>query len=150
MRLSKQETNSVNVITTFPVQIDTTFSKELFINYLNQTNIKYPEIVYAQAILETGNFSSKLFRNNNNLFGMKKIGNRPTASKGSKDGYAYFETWKKSVLDYAIYQSLYLKNKSKEEYYNYLSTVYATDSTYITKIKLIELEYNDIKKNNNR
>ena len=33
-------------------------------------DIKYPDIVYAQAILETGWFTSRLYLENNNLFGL--------------------------------------------------------------------------------
>ena len=137
---------------TFPVQIDSTLTKENVILFLLEINIKYPEIVYAKIMLETGNLSSQICRENNNLFGMKTIGNRPTTNKGSKNGYAYFESWKDSIIDYLLYQSLYLKNKSKEEYYNYLLNTYSQDSNYIYKIKELEESYYIIKEtyDNNR
>lgn len=131
---------------TFPIKIkkDTSFSKEKFINYVYSLNPKYPEIIIAQAILETGNFSSFLFYNNNNLFGMTTIGNRPTTSIGSEHGFAYFKTWKDSVLDYLIYQCLYLNDKTYEEYLQYLDDVYAEDESYINKVQTIANEYKSL------
>ena len=76
---------------------------------------------------------------------MKTIGSRPTTSIGSRYGFAYFKTWRDSVLDYVIYQCLYLNNKSYEEYLYYLGNVYAEDPNYINKIKNIVKEYNLIK-----
>lgn len=124
---------------------DTTFSEIELVHYLEILNVKHPDIVYAQAKLESGNFNSPLFKLNNNLFGMKAIGKRPTTSIGSRYGFAYFKTWRDSVLDYVIYQCLYLNNKSYEEYLHYLDTVYAEDPDYINKIKNIAEEYNLLK-----
>ena len=124
---------------------DTTFSEIELVHYLEMLNVKYSDIVYAQAKLESGNFNSPLFKLNNNLFGMKTIGSRPTTSIGSRYGFAYFKTWRDSVLDYVIYQCLYLNNKSYEEYLYYLGNVYAEDPNYINKIKNIVKEYNLIK-----
>jgi uncharacterized FlgJ-related protein len=129
--------------TTLPVDIekDTTFSKEKFIKYVHSLNPKYPDIIIAQAILETGHFKSFIFHNNNNLFGMTIIGDRANMANGHQYGYAYFDTWKKSVIDYVIYQSLYLNNKSREEYLEYLDSVYAEDPCYIDKIQTISKNY---------
>ncbi len=124
---------------------DTTFSEIELVHYLEKLNVKYPDIVYAQAKLESGHFNSPVFKLNNNLFGMTTIGNRPTTSIGSRYGFAYFNTWRDSVLDYVIYQCLYLKDKSYEEYLYYLDTVYAEDPNYIIKIKNIVEEYNLLK-----
>lgn len=124
---------------------DTTFSEVALVHYLEELNIKYPDIVYAQTKLESGNFNSPLFKLNNNLFGMTTIGNRPTTCKGSKYGFAYFNTWKDSVLDYLIYQCLYLNDKTYEEYLQYLDSVYAEDEEYINKIKNIAAEYKLLK-----
>lgn len=124
---------------------DTTFSEVALVHYLEELNVKYPDIVYAQAKLESGNFNSPLFKLNNNLFGMTTIGDRPTTCKGSKYGFAYFNTWKNSVLDYLIYQCLYLNDKTYEEYLQYLDSVYAEDEEYTSKIKNIAAEYKSLK-----
>ncbi len=111
------------------------FSIQELKKYIKRLNIQHPDIVYAQAVLESGNFKSFLVKQNNNLFGMRMIGNRPTSSNGSKDGYAYFDTWQESVLDYCIYQCLYLSNNTQEEYLSYLERTYAEDPNYRNKIE---------------
>jgi uncharacterized FlgJ-related protein len=111
------------------------FTRDKLKNYLEQLNVKYPDIVMAQAELESGGFTSKLFRENNNMFGMKISTSRPTTQNGEQNGYAYYNTWRESVLDYAMYSATYLnKIKSKPEYLQYLGEHYAEDSCYVKKI----------------
>ena len=114
------------------------FNDSVFIEYLRAINIKFPEIVYAQAVLETGNFKSKIFNTNNNLFGMKEATKRPTLAKGTELEHAYYDTWKESVIDYALYQARYLSSiRSEAQYFEYLEANYAEDPEYINKIKNI-------------
>lgn len=114
------------------------FSEEKFIHYLKELNVKFPYIVYAQAMLETGNFKSKVFRENNNLFGMKCATSRATTNKGEQYNHAMFDTWRESIMDYALYQSRYLNSiRSEEQYYSYLSSSYAEDSGYVNKLRAI-------------
>jgi len=97
----------------------------------------HPDIVYAQAMLESNNGRSKIFRESNNLFGMKLAKNRPTTAIDEQFGHAYYSTWKASVIDYALYQSAYLRGLSKESYFKYLSQNYAEDVEYVNKLKAI-------------
>jgi len=114
------------------------FTEKRLVEHLKKLNVKYPEIVYAQAKLETGYFKSKFFLENNNLFGMKLAYIRPTVAKGQKDGHAFYDDWQDSVVDYALYQSYYLRDvKTKEQYLSYLKQYYAADSLYIDKLKKI-------------
>jgi len=113
-----------------------TFSETKLLTYLKELNVKYPHIIYAQSKLETGNFTSKIFRENNNLFGMKQAVTRATTNKGTQYGHAYFDTWRESVIDYAIYQSRYLSSlKTEDSYYDYLSRNYAEDTNYVSKLR---------------
>ena len=73
--------------------------KELLVEH-----IKYPKLVFAQALVESGDLKSKLCKFNNNLFGMRYPENRKTYACGSRRGYAKYQSWKKSVMDYALYQ----------------------------------------------
>lgn len=59
--------------------------------------------VFCQAAFETGNFSSVIFREQNNLFGMKLARIRPTTATGEQRGHATFKSIADSVKDYAIY-----------------------------------------------
>lgn len=114
------------------------FSEDKFKTMLIDMNFKFPDIVHAQAILETGTFSSRIFKENNNLFGMKISRLRPTTHKGEHNGHAYYDDWKDSVLDYALYQARYLNNlKTREEYLSYLNRVYAEDTLYVSKLRTI-------------
>lgn len=111
------------------------FSPEKLKAYILSLNIKYPHIVLAQAEIETGHFTSNIFKENHNLFGMKVATKRPTTNKGEENGHAYYDNWKESVVDYAFYSAQYLKDiKSEKEYLQYLKQSYAQDTTYVTKI----------------
>lgn len=115
-----------------------TFSKENLIAYIDNINIKFPKIVYAQACIETGYFTSSIFKENNNLFGMKCARSRCYTHQGPFRGHAKYENWKMSVIDYALYQSAYLRKLNTEaQYYQYISENYAQDPNYINKVKSI-------------
>ncbi len=106
--------------------------------YILELNIKFPHIVYAQAQLESGEFKSHIFRENNNFFGMKVATKRPTTNKGEENGHAFFDHWRDCVVDYALYQAQYLSDlKTETEYYEYLGQNYAEDPNYVAKLKKI-------------
>jgi len=90
--------------------------------------LEYPYIVYAQAILETGNFQSSLCKESNNLFGLKRSGK-----------YAKYNHWMDSVKDYMER----VQNKYNDgDYYNFLDSIgYAEDSTYCYKLRKLAEEY---------
>lgn len=111
-------------------------------SFIKTLNLQHPDIVYAQAMLESGNLTSNLLKTNNNLFGMKVPGSRAKVSVKNKSQYSYFEKttlegWQMSVIDYALWQSRYANYKSKDEYFKYLSRCYAEDPGYVDKLKKI-------------
>lgn len=109
------------------------FNEERLVEYLEKCNVKNPDIVLRQAKLETGHFSSKHFREDNNLFGMKYAYNRPTTAIGRNvNGTAIYHSWQHSVIDYMIFQDKYYKGG---DYYQFLKRVYAEDSVYTRKLK---------------
>jgi flagellum-specific peptidoglycan hydrolase FlgJ len=102
-------------------------------------NIQHPDVVYAQAVLESGNFKSDLFLRNNNLFGMGVPSNRRMLTINTKGKFSdykanYLKGWQLSVIDYALWQDTYAYNLTKEEYLDYLSLAYAEDPFYVKKI----------------
>lgn len=103
--------------------------------------IKYPEVVFAQAVLESGNFKSDLCRNSNNLFGMKMPKRRETLAIGKrKSNYAIFNSWTDSVNDYLLWQNFVLERndiQSKNDYLKYLHKVYAENKNYVSLLKKI-------------
>lgn len=120
------------------------FSKRNFYEFLKKMNIKFPELVFAQAYKESG-FKSPLWKNNRNPFGMKEATRRPNTQNGTQNGYAYYDTWKDVVIDYALYQSYVglSKMKTEKEYLtflkemNYYDVNHPNNVTYLNDLKYI-------------
>jgi uncharacterized FlgJ-related protein len=110
------------------------FSKENMIKLIIDLNIAHPDIVIAQAIIESGNFKSNIFKENNNLFGMKMPEYRKTTAIGINRGHAVYSSWRESVIDYALWQGKRARYSTKNQYLRRLKS-YAADPNYITKIK---------------
>ena len=110
------------------------FSEASLKRLLYIMKVEHPEIVFIQAQIESGNFKSNIFKEGNNLFGMKVAERRITTAIGKIRGHAAYLSWKDSVLDYKLMQEKYAKGKSKQQYLAYLKN-YAEDPNYITKIK---------------
>lgn len=90
-------------------------------------DIKHPEIVYAQALLETGYFKSKGCIRDHNLFGLYN---------SKKRQYHKFSHWTESVKAYKEW--VQYKYKPPNDYYEFLSSLpYATDKNYIKILKQI-------------
>lgn len=102
--------------------------------------IKFPDLALAQAILESGNFKSKIAIQNNNFFGMRLPKSRQTTAVGQKSGYARYLSWKDSVRDFKMWQdSLFKKkpNMTRSQYLSYLNRIYSETPNYISQIRLI-------------
>ena len=89
---------------------------------IKQNGLSHPRIVIAQALLETGYFTSRLCLECNNLFGLRR-----------KDGsYYQFDNWEESVKAYKNYVQYKYKGGS---YLNFLRVLgYAEDPDYTTKV----------------
>jgi len=119
------------------------FSEEKLIQMLKDLNVKYPYIVLAQSRIETGRYSSKIFRENHNLFGMKQANRRVNTAKGTQYNHAFYETWRESVYDYAFYQSRYMnKANNEEEYFYILGQSYAEAPNYVQALKSEIVKHN--------
>lgn len=103
--------------------------------YMESLNMKHIDILIAQARLETGNFTSTIFKHSANLFGMKKPEMRATTCVGEEMGHGYFDSWRMSVIDQALWQNKYTSDMSSAQYLQYLGQVYAEDQDYVKKIK---------------
>lgn len=100
-------------------------NSDVLIEALEYYDVQYPEIVYAQAILETGYFRSKVCKKYNNLFGLYDSKN---------NDYYKFNHWSESVLGYLNY--IQFKYHPPDDYYTFLQDIgYAEDSLYINKLK---------------
>lgn len=121
-----------DTITLVPVFMDRT-AKEGLIDALKYYDIQHPDIVYAQAVLETGHFKSEGCLKHNNLFGLYN-------SKAKR--YCRFTHWTESVIAYKEW--IQRRYKPPEDYYKFLSRIgYASDPTYISKLKQIVKKQDD-------
>lgn len=102
------------------------FTEEKLVDELKRLNVRYPHIVMAQSILETGHWSSRIFKSNHNLFGMKQANIRVNTAMGTNLNHAYYENWQESLYDYAFYQCRYMSSaRTEEEYFAALDASYA-------------------------
>ena len=102
-------------------------SEENLYNELVAQGVDFPEIVTAQAILETGHFKSYACLQQNNLFGLRD----------NKGKYMSFPHWTDAVAAYKKYIQRY-NHPVPEDYYAYLQELgYAEDPQYIDKLKQI-------------
>jgi len=69
----------------------------------NGVPVRMSQILVAQAAHETSNFTSRIFIENHNLFGMKLAKIRKTAAIGQRYGHAIFRNIEDSILDIIIY-----------------------------------------------
>ena len=117
------------------------FSEANLYHLLKMCNVYYPEIIVAQYKIETGNGTSQVFKENNNLFGMKKAFSRRTCRNytESKNGYAKYYNWQLSAIDRVLWDFTHFKTKpAKGDYYKAISNIYAEDGGYIEKLMIIE------------
>lgn len=120
-------------IDTFPSNLES-FQDSVYWKII-ELEIEHPDIAYAQVLLETGHFSSEVFMQNNNLFGMKYPGSRETTATGTNLNHAVFDTWEDSVEDYKIWQQTYASGKSRKEYFAYLNECYSANDEYSSLLK---------------
>lgn len=114
------------------------FEKEKLVEMLKDLNVKFPYIVMAQSIIETGHWKSGIFLENHNLFGMKEAQRRITTAEGTNRNHAYYNHWRESVYDYAFYQCRYLSGiKSESDYFAYIGASYAEAPGYVEEIKKV-------------
>lgn len=101
------------------------FSKEKFFEEIDRSNFKFPDIIKAQALIESQHFTSPVWKENNNALGMRLPNTRFTVATGSNLGHAVYRTWKDCIKDRMIYEALYLNDLSRTQYLKYLDKVYA-------------------------
>ena len=113
-----------------------TFEIEEYYNYMKSINIKYPDVVLAQAMLESGHFTDKKAIERNNYLGMMHSNRGYSKSMYKKQ--AKYNSWKESLHDYKEWQYKYCWNiKSSEEYLVYLQKYYAEDDYYRRRLQSI-------------
>jgi hypothetical protein len=118
VRLVKSEL-IVNLIT------NESFSRQKFFNEIERSRFKYPDIIKAQALIESQHFSSPVWKENNNALGMRLPNQRFTLAVGDNLEHAVYLNWKDCIKDRLIYEAVYLNDLTKDQYFSYLDRVYA-------------------------
>lgn len=126
------------------------FSEDLLKKAIYYERIKYQDIVLLQSQLETGHYTSDIFLNGHNLFGMKYPERRPTVATGTYKEHAKYAHWSDSVIDYALWQEYYFSrgyriedNNDNTLYLIILKCIpYARDPRYVAK--LVEMSQRDM------
>lgn len=101
-------------------------TKDSVYEYAKSIGVKYPEICAAQAIHETGDFTSYGCRNRHNLFGF-----------GGRGYYKQFCDWQESVRYYKSWQDNIRKSCrcNRSRWFHYISHHFAEDRLYARKLR---------------
>lgn len=106
---------------------------------LKSLNIRFVDIVVAQAIIESSSFKSEICIKANNCFGMKLAKQRPTTAIGEYKGYAKYKSLRDCLIDYALWQQDNISGiNTNKEYLKLLERIYAEDKNYTNKLKNIQ------------
>jgi len=101
-----------------------TLSERNVLYVLNKINVQHSDIVLNQARLESGNFTSTLAKEKNNIFGLYD---------SNKLEYYTFDHWVESCI---AYKNLVQSKYKGGDYYDFLENLpYALDADYIKKLK---------------
>ena len=115
------------------------FNEENLRKEIKRLNLRFEDIIVAQYKLETGNGTSQVFKENNNLFGMKQARVRPSTALGENLNHAYYNNWQECVQDYAFWQVYMAKDiRNEDEYYQLLDEIYAEGDNYSQKLKQLQ------------
>lgn len=119
----------------YMLQPNSEVNDSILYRFLKSNDVWFPEILLAQAKLESGNYNSSIYRGNNNLYGMKECSKRQTTQTNIKNGYGVYNNWQLSVLDRILWDAFTFRERPTEDEYFEALKSYAQDTNYIAKIK---------------
>ena len=112
-------------------------NQKMLFERIDELPFVYPDIVKAQMVLETDNFKSKVFKFNNNAFGMRLARQRITTAIDDNLNHAVYKSVEESIIDRLLYETKYMSKLSREEYFSFLDTLYAEGDNYSKTLKQI-------------
>ena len=137
-----------NVIGYYSVKPNSKIDKDTLYSFLNSHSdvFLYPDIIYAQVVLESSVGKSDLYKRSNNLIGMNYPVSRETTAIGrTNNGFATYKNWQMCVLDRPLWDKIMFRDKlpNRSEYIAKLRQRYAADPKYIERINhIIDTDYN--------
>ena len=114
----------------------------------SQYNDDVVKMITAQAIHETGNFTSRLYKDQNNLFGMRHPQVRETLSTASNNNYATFASLSDSVKDLMLYFKEFnipAKHEKVADYVKILKSKGYFEDGYVDYFNAVRSHYNKVK-----
>lgn len=130
---NNEVSNDVILLPEDPYYVIDEVDEDILYRTLVHYEFPNPSVITAQAVLESGNFTSKLCHDKNNLFGLYN---------SKKKQYYEFDSWISCVFAYKDF--ILNKYKDGENYYKFLHRInYAEDPAYIEKLKRIEKRINE-------
>lgn len=116
--------------------INNPVSDEILYNYLKTMRVPHADIIVAQALLESQDFNSALFKRQNNFLGMKIPRQRISTTGQGKGEYKDYANWQECATDYIFWMQHHQAHKLKrDEYFKLLGKIYAEDPEYVEKLK---------------
>lgn len=116
------QTQPIEKVVTFDSIKHTTLNDANLMKELIRQGVQHPEIVLAQAQLETGFYRSDVCKKYNNLFGLRH-----------KNGYYKFNNWQESVTAYRDYVQYKYRGG---DYFAFLEKIgYAEEPKYTQYVK---------------
>lgn len=93
------------------------------------------EVIYGQTKHETGDFTSRIFKENKNLFGMRLPKKRKTVATGERYYHATYKNIYGSILDYFYRQKAFNVNSTSDSKFieSTVDSNYAEDRHYKDK-----------------
>lgn len=105
-----------------------------FVAVCDSLGVKHPNVVWAQARLESGNFKSETYRKKHNCLGIYD---------SKRKQYAWFDSWQECVKAYRdrVQYRFKKSDATDEEYLYWLSQIgYAREKTYVSRVRKIMWE----------
>lgn len=101
---------------------------------IKRNKIYFPDIVFKQGQVESGNYTSNICKENNNIFGFKVFGSWTGMEMKFKNrNHLVFKHWTDCVKHYKMHQE---KNFKDRYYLQYLSNLgYAESPFYIQTLR---------------
>jgi flagellum-specific peptidoglycan hydrolase FlgJ len=106
-------------------------TRQEFVAVCDSLGVKHPNVVWAQARLESGNFEGKTYKQKHNSLGIYD---------SKRKQYAWFNSWQECVEAYRdrVQYRFKKENATNEEYIRWLISInYATDKNYANKVRNI-------------
>lgn len=137
-----------NIIGYYSLKPNSEIDKDTLYSFLNKHSdvFLYPDIIYAQVVLESSVGKSDLYKRSNNLIGMNYPVSRETTAIGrTNNGFATYKNWQMCVLDRPLWDKIMFRDRlpTRSEYIAKLRQRYAADPKYIERINhIIDTDYN--------